>query len=119
MLLFDLTWSGRRDLNPRPLVSQTSALTGLRHAPTEAARTIGTRLPPRNLIRKSMCGGDLERSTHHEGNIKRRAYHIDDGIAANEADDIDTTQKHKRCHRGHRRDEGARDPGNLVEETSM
>ena len=28
-------WSGRRDLNPRPLVPQTSALTGLRHAPTE------------------------------------------------------------------------------------
>src|SRR5262249_62165332 len=34
-------WSGRRDLNPRPLVPQTSALTGLRHAPTETARTIG------------------------------------------------------------------------------
>ena len=27
-------WSERRDLNPRPLVPQTSALTGLRHAPT-------------------------------------------------------------------------------------
>ena len=26
-------WSERRDLNSRPLVSQTSALTGLRHAP--------------------------------------------------------------------------------------
>ena len=34
-------WSGRRDLNPRPLVPQTSALTGLRHAPTGTARTIG------------------------------------------------------------------------------
>ena len=27
-------WSERRDSNPRPLVPQTSALTGLRHAPT-------------------------------------------------------------------------------------
>ena len=26
-------WSERRDLNPRPLVPQTSALTGLSHAP--------------------------------------------------------------------------------------
>ena len=26
-------WSERRDSNPRPLVPQTSALTGLRHAP--------------------------------------------------------------------------------------
>ena len=34
-------WSGRRDLNPRPLVPQTSALTGLRHAPTGTARTLG------------------------------------------------------------------------------
>ena len=31
----EVFWSGRRDLNPRPLVPQTSALTGLRHAPTE------------------------------------------------------------------------------------
>ncbi len=29
-------WSERRDLNPRPLVPQTSALTGLRHAPSLA-----------------------------------------------------------------------------------
>jgi hypothetical protein len=29
-------WSERRDLNPRPLVPQTSALTGLRYAPTIA-----------------------------------------------------------------------------------
>ena len=28
-----LKWSEREDLNLRPLVSQTSALTGLRHAP--------------------------------------------------------------------------------------
>src|SRR5215212_8450539 len=28
-------WSERRDSNPRPLVPQTSALTGLRYAPTE------------------------------------------------------------------------------------
>ncbi len=28
-----LFWSEREDLNLRPLVSQTSALTGLRHAP--------------------------------------------------------------------------------------
>src|SRR5262245_6834297 len=34
-------WSGRRDLNPRPPVPQTGALTGLRHAPTGTARTIG------------------------------------------------------------------------------
>ena len=27
-------WSEWRDLNPRPLVPQTSALTGLRHTPT-------------------------------------------------------------------------------------
>ena len=33
--LMGIFWSGRRDLNPRPLVPQTSALTGLRHAPTE------------------------------------------------------------------------------------
>ncbi len=30
----ELEWSERRDLNPRPLVPQTSALTGLRYAPT-------------------------------------------------------------------------------------
>ena len=29
-----LKWSERRDLNSRPLVPQTSALTGLRYAPT-------------------------------------------------------------------------------------
>ena len=34
-------WSGRRDLNSRPPVPQTGALTGLRHAPTGTARTIG------------------------------------------------------------------------------
>ena len=28
-----VSWSEREDLNLRPLVSQTSALTGLRHAP--------------------------------------------------------------------------------------
>ena len=28
-------WSGRRDLNPRPLAPQASALAGLRYAPTE------------------------------------------------------------------------------------
>ena len=39
-----LFWSGRRDLNPRPPVPQTGALTGLRHAPTGTARTIGMRL---------------------------------------------------------------------------
>ncbi len=32
-LLQGVSWSERRDLNSRPLVSQTSALTGLRHAP--------------------------------------------------------------------------------------
>jgi hypothetical protein len=31
--LQDFFWSEREDLNLRPLVSQTSALTGLRHAP--------------------------------------------------------------------------------------
>src|SRR5215470_16854424 len=36
-------WSGRRDLNPRPPVPQTGALTGLRHAPTGTARTRTTR----------------------------------------------------------------------------
>ncbi len=30
------SWSERRDLNSRPLVPQTSALTGLRHAPPSA-----------------------------------------------------------------------------------
>src|SRR5690606_32128559 len=30
-------WSGRRDLNPRPLPPQGSALTKLRHAPTFTA----------------------------------------------------------------------------------
>ena len=30
---FEVKWSEREDLNLRPLVSQTSALTGLRHAP--------------------------------------------------------------------------------------
>lgn len=39
--IIERVWSGRRDLNPRPLVPQTSALTGLRHAPTGTARTIG------------------------------------------------------------------------------
>ena len=29
-----INWSEREDLNLRPLVSQTSALTGLRYAPT-------------------------------------------------------------------------------------
>jgi hypothetical protein len=38
-------WSGRRDLNPRPPVPQTGALTGLRHAPTEMARMIGLSAP--------------------------------------------------------------------------
>src|SRR6185312_7228452 len=47
-------WSGRRDSNPRPLVSQTSALTGLRHAPTGTARTIGTGPPLRNC-RMARC----------------------------------------------------------------
>lgn len=28
------SWSGRRDLNPRPLAPQASALTRLRYAPT-------------------------------------------------------------------------------------
>jgi hypothetical protein len=32
-LLQWVKWSEREDLNLRPLVSQTSALTGLRHAP--------------------------------------------------------------------------------------
>ena len=41
--------AGRRDLNPRPPVPQTGALTGLRHAPTGTARTIGMRLSQRNL----------------------------------------------------------------------
>src|ERR1035437_5787650 len=41
-------WSGRRDLNSRPPVPQTGALTGLRHAPTGTARTIGMRPCPRN-----------------------------------------------------------------------
>ena len=31
-------WSEREDLNLRPLVPQTSALTGLRYAPTEDGR---------------------------------------------------------------------------------
>ena len=31
--IIDEKWSEREDLNLRPLVSQTSALTGLRHAP--------------------------------------------------------------------------------------
>ncbi len=56
-------WSGRRDLNPRPLVSQTSALTGLRHAPTGTARTIGMRPWPRNNMRQrlfiSSCTAEL------------------------------------------------------------
>ncbi len=30
-------WSERQDLNLRPLVPQTSALTGLRHAPSKPA----------------------------------------------------------------------------------
>jgi hypothetical protein len=34
LYLKGLIWSEREDLNLRPLVSQTSALTGLRHAPT-------------------------------------------------------------------------------------
>src|SRR5215470_8956151 len=38
-------WSGRRDLNPRPPVPQTGALTGLRHAPTGTAGTIGLSAP--------------------------------------------------------------------------
>jgi hypothetical protein len=33
LLLQGFYWSEREDLNLRPLVSQTSALTGLRHAP--------------------------------------------------------------------------------------
>jgi hypothetical protein len=33
-LLQGVKWSEREDLNLRPLVSQTSALTGLRHAPS-------------------------------------------------------------------------------------
>ena len=41
----ELYWSGRRDLNPRPPVPQTGALTGLRHAPTGTAGTIGLSAP--------------------------------------------------------------------------
>jgi hypothetical protein len=40
-------WSERRDLNPRPPVPQTGALTGLRYAPT-AGRTIGAQGAQRN-----------------------------------------------------------------------
>ena len=44
-------WSERRDLNPRPLVPQTSALTGLRHAPTgrayKEAGAMAQQTPPR------------------------------------------------------------------------
>ena len=40
-LIYGDFWSGRRDLNPRPPVPQTGALTGLRHAPTGTRRTIG------------------------------------------------------------------------------
>ena len=46
-------WSGRRDLNSRPPVPQTGALTGLRHAPTGTARTIGMRPWQRNNRTKS------------------------------------------------------------------
>src|ERR1700680_4208361 len=37
---FLVYWSEREDLNLRPLVSQTSALTGLRHAPTVQRRSL-------------------------------------------------------------------------------
>jgi hypothetical protein len=47
-------WSGRRDLNPRPLVSQTSALTGLRYAPTpEGCRLLGVFSQARKVRKKS------------------------------------------------------------------
>ena len=45
-----LSWSERRDLNSRPPVPQTGALTGLRHAPMAATIVIGhidRNIPPR------------------------------------------------------------------------
>jgi hypothetical protein len=44
-------WSGRRDLNPRPPVPQTGALTGLRHAPTDKTTIISAH-QGRNDIRE-------------------------------------------------------------------
>ena len=76
-------WSGRRDLNPRPLVSQTSALTGLRYAPTGTARTIGMRLPWRNL------GREAERFAQRVKDVEGGAHDIDGGVAADEVDDVE------------------------------
>src|SRR5215470_19594142 len=87
-------WSGRRDLNPRPPVPQTGALTGLRHAPTGTAGTIGMHLSRRNLLH----GGYPERLAHHGSDIEDGACQINEGVAGNEDDEIGTRQEYDRSH---------------------
>src|ERR1051325_2738420 len=43
-------WSGRRDLNSRPLAPQASALAGLRYAPTEIGIKPAKILPRRGCV---------------------------------------------------------------------
>src|ERR1700691_5125497 len=51
----EVEWSEWRDSNPRPLVPQTSALTGLRYTPT--ALLIGAVAAPRNVALQSSALG--------------------------------------------------------------
>ena len=55
LIISGLKWSEWRDSNPRPLVPQTSALTGLRYTPT--ALLIGAVAEPRNVALQSSALG--------------------------------------------------------------
>src|SRR5664279_778396 len=112
---YGAVWSGRLDLNQRPLVSQTSALTGLRHAPTGTARTIGMRLARRNLS----SGGYPEWSARHIGDVKRSACDINRGIAADETDNVDAGEQNDGRHGRHRNHQEGCDPRDLAEKTGM
>src|SRR5439155_21992382 len=59
-------WSEREDLNLRPLVSQTSALTGLRHAPNVVplARIAGSRKASGTIL--VFAHGTRNRPQHDE-----------------------------------------------------
>src|SRR4029077_4208933 len=64
--LLGTMWSEREDLNLRPLVSQTSALTGLRHAPMPfhyLPYGLGARPASPGEMRTSRHPGDTARSS--------------------------------------------------------
>ena len=60
-------WSERRDSNPRPLVPQTSALTGLRYAPTLAHDPYRVQLPGSSLEWSSVRSELLLKHVREQG----------------------------------------------------